>query len=246
MAEILVCEEHSQVYDAWVARKLSGLHLTHIDFHCDMRGLLLDRRRSRAYFIDGTDANVDIADSGNFIAHAIANGIVTSLRWVHDEHGGRKYDSGTVKYESDLSALPHRIRHKLRGNEDFPVNYEEMTFDQWDGAVDGDHLDIDWDGIASIDYELSHIRSLMDRFLDCNLSRIPETTYLAYSPGYSHPDRTVFEEFIERLASKFSADVVRLPQPKLRPGYPTPPQALSSAQSLKYQFVLKLHRLGIY
>lgn len=100
--------------------------------------------------------------------------------------------------------------------------------------------------IASIDYELSHIRALMDRFLNLRLSKIPKTTYLAYSPGYSHPDRSLYEEFIERLASKFSAEVVRLPEPKLRPGYPKPPQALTPTMRLKYQLVLKLHRFGIF
>lgn len=146
MAEILVCEEHSQAYDTWLARGQRNLELTHIDFHCDMRGLLLDRHISRAYFIDGTDPEVDIPDSGNFLAHAIVNGTVKSLRWIHDEHGGRRYDTGVVKYESDLSALPHRIRHKLRRNEDFPVGFDEMTFDEWDGAMLGEHLSLDWDG----------------------------------------------------------------------------------------------------
>ena len=100
MAEMVVCEEHSQVYEIWRDRGQRGLRLSHVDFHCDMRGLLIDRPRARAYLIDGVEPRVAVVDSGNFIAHAIMEGIVSSIRWVHDTHGGRRYDSPGVKYES--------------------------------------------------------------------------------------------------------------------------------------------------
>jgi len=244
--EILVCEEHSQIYEIWQERRQSGLKLAHIDFHCDMRGLLLDIRRSRAYLINAAAPNIQVIDSGNFIAHAVIEGVVSSVRWIHDIHGGRRYDAGAVKFESDLTALSHRLLHYLRHDEEVPIMFEEITFDDWDGVRCGEHLDIDWDGIASIEYELPYIRRLMESFLDRGFNTVPETTYLAYSPGYSHPDRRLFEEFLERLALKFSAEIKRLPQPKLRPGYPQPPQDLAPSLRLKNQLVLKLRRLGIY
>ena len=34
--------------------------------------------------------------------------------WDRSNVRGRRYDTGTVKYESDLTALPHRLLHRLR------------------------------------------------------------------------------------------------------------------------------------
>ncbi len=246
MPEILVCEEHSQLYDVWRDRGLRGLHLTHVDFHCDMSGLLLDRKRGRAWFIDGTVPGESIPHSGNFLGHAIVEGIVSSVRWVHDPHGGRNYDTGTVKYETDVTARLRRVLHRRRATDGVPIQFEEMVFDDWEGPGVGEHLDIDWDGLASIEYDLDHIRRLTDGVLSRDFPSIPETTYLVYSPGYSHPDRGLYEDFIERLADKLSADVVRLPQPRLRPGYPKPPQEVTGLARLKQEVVLRFHRAGIH
>ena len=243
MPEILVADEHSQVYDTWRERGERGLALSHIDFHCDMRGLLIDRRRGRAYRIDSGDPRVNVADSGNFIAHAIVEGVVTGIRWVHDAFGGRRYDTGTVKYESDLSALPHRLLHRLRGGAEVPLEFEELTFDTWDGPRPGEHLDIDWDGLASIDYELAHIRKLTQGFLERDYACIPETTYLVYSPGYSHLDRSLFEDFLGRLAERFGAKVRRLPPPA---PIQEPGAVRRWAETAERRLVLAFHRLGIY
>ena len=53
---------------------------------------------------------------------------------------------GSSSTNPTCQALPHRIRHKLRRNEDFPVGFDEMTFDEWDGAMLGEHVSLDWDG----------------------------------------------------------------------------------------------------
>ena len=45
----------------------------------------------------------------------------------------------------------------------------------------GEHLDIDWDAIASVHYDLPHIRKLMETFLKRDFTPIPETTYVVYS-----------------------------------------------------------------
>ena len=50
---------------------------------------------SEACFIDGTVPGADTPHSGNFLAHAVMEGIVTSIRWVHHRRSGRKYDTGT-------------------------------------------------------------------------------------------------------------------------------------------------------
>jgi hypothetical protein len=246
MAEILVCEEHSQVYDSWQERGQRNLAISHVDFHCDMSGLLLHRRRGEARFIDGTVPGVDKPHSGNFLAHAVLEGIVTSIRWVHHRRGGRKYDTGTVKHEYDLSAVVSRCRARRADLPVVPVQFDEMTFDRWDGVREGELLNIDWDGLASIEYPESLIDRLTADFLARDLGAVPATTYVAYSPGYSHPDRDRFEAFLSALAEKLGATVERMPDPPPRPGYPLPPQRLRGADRLKRAAVLAGHRVGIY
>jgi hypothetical protein len=91
MVEIIACEEHDQVYEIWRQRGLRNLRVTHVDFHCDMRGLLIDRPRQQAYFIGAPAARR--VDPGNFLAHAIMEGTVSALRWVHGPYGGRRTTS---------------------------------------------------------------------------------------------------------------------------------------------------------
>jgi hypothetical protein len=149
------------------------------------------------------------------------NGIVSSIRWIHDPHGGRRYDFvGRVRYEGDVTAIAHGLLHRLRGGHEVRIAFEELYFQDWDGVQPGEYLDIDWDAIASIEYQPSHIRKLMDDFLNREFSVIPETTFLVFSPGYSHHDRNMFEEFAKRLKEKFSARIVRLPEPIRQPGSP--------------------------
>lgn len=243
MPEILVAEEHVQVYEVWKERGLMGLALSHIDFHDDMRGLLIDRRRGRAWLIDRGDPRIRAADSGNFLAHAVVEGRVASVRWIHDGFGGRAHDIGTVKYESDLTALPHRLLHKLRGEADFPLRFEELLFERWRGPEPGEHLDIDWDGLASVDYDPARIERLTRLVLELPFPAIPEVTNLVYSPGYSHPDRGLMEEFLAALAGKLQAKVVRLPPP--------PPLAEKAAprrfaEAAEKRVVLALKRIGIH
>lgn len=245
MPEITVCDEHGQVYDLWRRRAAAGLRVVHVDFHCDMRGLLIDRGRQRVRFLTA-DGRIPRADSGNYLGVAMAEGIVAAVRWVHDRHGGRRYDAGTVKYVGDLSLWPGRIRRPRHSPDWTPCEFEEVGLEGWDGPAAGDHLDIDWDGLASIDYPRTHSRELVERFLAAEWSQVPAHTYLAKSPGYSDPDPEFFEEFVERLAEKLGARVTRLPPPSLPEGYPKPPQDLRRAERIKYRAVLALHRAGIY
>ena len=207
MTEIFVAEEHSQLYDLWLERGSRALSVCHVDFHCDMRGLLIDRRLGRARFVNRRVPYIHRLDSGSYLSHALMNGIVAKLRWVHDDFGGRSYDYlHCVKYLTDFSALCYRLPGAARWA---PVSYAECTFADWDGPQPGEFLDIDWDGIAFVDYDENHIRRLMAEVLERDFE--PEGVFLARSPGYCHPSDDLFEEFIAGLEKKFGAEASRIP-----------------------------------
>lgn len=207
MTELIVAQEHSQLYDLWIQNGEKDLAICHVDFHDDLRGLLIDRKRGAARFVSKHIPYIHMRDPGSFLSHAIMEGIVTKLRWVHDEYGGRKYDSSVVKYESDLTALPYRIFPA----KEVKVKFSEHTFKDWGGVQNGEHLDIDWDGIAFIDYDISHIRSLMSEILDHNYPTDMPRVYLVLSPDYCHPDIKLFDEFIRLLEKKFNTTAKHMP-----------------------------------
>ncbi|MBJ6727310.1 hypothetical protein [Geomesophilobacter sediminis] len=240
MTELVIAEEHSQIYDLWLERKERNLSVCHIDFHCDMRGLLIDRRSGRARFVTKHIPYVHRNDSGSYLSHAIMNGIVTKLRWVHDEFGGREYDYvHCVKYESDFTALPYRRRRSLQWQ---PIDYVEQTFESWGGPLPEEQLDIDWDGLAHADYDLNLVRQLTAQILDRQFS--PKRIFLARSPGYSNPDLDLFEGFIAQLERKFHTRALRLQPP------PSPKEKGSRWWSLYSKFdraTLKvMHELGLH
>lgn len=207
MCTIYVAEQHDQLLTLWREQKASCMNLLHLDFHCDMRGMLIDRKAERAYriwdFHDGVD-------EGNFLAQAVFEGYVKSVRWVHDEPGGRAYDVGTVKYESDLSALLHRFVIALRGREGVPIRYSVVSYPEWDGLAGDECLDIDWDFFASQEYSADSIQGRVEAFLGLEFHRTPKEIYVSYSPGYCHPSRDLFQYFVTDLARLFRADVVEL------------------------------------
>ena len=84
---IYLIERHDQLLDIWRAQNATNLRVAHLDFHCDMRGLLIDRTAGCAYDIGALRAGVD---QGNFLAHAILQGRVQRVRWRHDVPGGQK------------------------------------------------------------------------------------------------------------------------------------------------------------
>lgn len=208
MTVIYVVEQHDQVLSLWQAQQASALRVLHLDFHCDLRGLLIDRSAQRAYRIwDRFQA----VDEGNFLTHAIEEGRVRGIRWVHDEPGGRKYDLGTVKYESDLSVQPYRWLLTLRGTGGYPLAYEVLPYQNWLGINEGECLDIDWDFFACTAYPAETIQNRVNAFLAREFPVVPDHVYLCYSPNYSHPTRPQFQQFVKDLAQIFRAEVVQVP-----------------------------------
>ena len=148
-----------------------------------MRGLLIDRRLGKARYVWQCDPYMNRLDSGSFLAHAVMKGIVTNLRWVHDDFGGRKYDDlYCVKYETDFTALPFL---RAGGQSWAPLTFAEQTFGDWGGPRQGEHLSIDWDGLAFVDYDVNRIRGLMAEILE---RRVPTGEYFCVPfPGIQPP-----------------------------------------------------------
>jgi hypothetical protein len=144
-----------------------------------------------------------------------------------------------VKYESDFSALPYRLLGKKQC---MPVTYAERTFTDWDGPQPGEHLDIDWDGIAFADYDETLIRRLMAEILERDFE--PESIFMARSPDYCHPDQNLFEEFIVGLEKKFNVQAVHIPY--CRPAPPHPSIFWDSYRKVDQCILNRLHRLGVY
>ncbi|MFC1843893.1 hypothetical protein ACFLZ5_03810 [Thermodesulfobacteriota bacterium] len=240
MTDLIVADEHSLLYDLWLEQENPNLSVCHVDFHCDMRGLLIDRQKGRARYVWQSDPYMNRLDSGSFLTHAVMKGIVTSLRWIHDDFGGREYDDlYCVKYETDFTALPF----KFSGKDNWvPLTYEELTFADWHGPEHGEHLSIDWDGIAYKDYDEDHIRSLMAKILERKF--LPESIFVCRSPEYSHPDKTLFDQFTSSLEKKFKTQAVYLTakqHPSLNPTLPW-----KIYHQIEYRILRLMRKRGIY
>ena len=206
MNKIYVAEEHRQVLELWRKQGPNDIRLLHLDRHCDLRGLLIDRGSQTAYKITGSNS----ADNGNFLGHAFLEGMIRSIRWIHDKYGGRQNDIGTVKYKTDLSALPYRLMHFLKREPEIPICFDVIKYENWDNLTEGEHLDIDWDFFASNERLKGDIDKQSQEFLDRRFNYIPASTYICYSPQYSYPSRREFENFVTALAEKFKAKIIAI------------------------------------
>jgi|GEM_PF-642497 len=214
MPQIILADNHEQVYPVWQERKLQNITLTHLDFHCDMRGIMIDRKKGSAFFI--SERETTFIDRGNFLAHAIMGGIVSDLRWIHGPRGGRAYDVGpVVSYETDYLAPLHRYNHNRSGRKEVEFKFEESLLSDWQGIRKGEILDIDWDAFASVEYDAAHRDELVAEFFNREFPIVPALTTLIFSPGYSDPDRSLYSAFAERLAETFKAEIIELPKARL-------------------------------
>jgi len=168
------------------------------------------------------------------------NRVVSKLRWIHDDFGGRKYDDlYCVKYESDFSSLPFRLVNK---NKWVPLLYEELTFNDWAGPKKDEHLSIDWDGIAHADYDESRTLHLMAEFLEREYRS--KSIFVCRSPIYSQPDTTLLVEFITGLERKFKTRAHYLPLKQHRP--PQPSFLWKLYHHMEYRILRLMRKRGIY
>jgi hypothetical protein len=208
MTTIFVVEEHHQVLDLWRAQEARGLSVLHLDAHCDMRGLLINRKSQMAFRIWDKNRSVD---QGNFLTHAIMEGRVSKLRWVFNDYGGRKFDVGTVKYESDLTAIPYIWFSHHRRDSSIALDYQELEYNLWSNLEKGEILDIDWDFFAGLPVPFKIVQEHVAKFLQINFATVPDQIYVCYSAEFSHPSRALFLEFVSELARIFRAKERFLP-----------------------------------
>lgn len=204
MTTIYVAAEHHRLYWLWKEWSAKGLRLSHVDFHCDMRGLLVDRAAQRA--VVDRPRELGHVDQGNFLMHAVREGMVESIDWVHDPWGGRPHDLGTVRYASDLRSRLHGVPTEGW----MPLAYREQDLTGWTGPREGEHLDLDWDALACRVYRPEKVRALCQAFLDTPFRHRPDVVYFIYSYCSSHIDDVAFETFLDQLCRKLDARVERL------------------------------------
>jgi hypothetical protein len=206
---LYVIDQHEQLLELWRSVDAKCLKIAHLDFHCDMRGLLVDCHRQIAY----PAGNLQRLDEGNYLAYAILEKRVQSIHWIHHVPGGRKYDVGTVMYTTDLSVQPRRLLLALKRQQGIPIQYKVTEFTKWNGLVAGEFLDIDWDIFAAKDYLPNTIDSRVEEFFNKEITWRPKQISVCYSPRYSHPSREQFEKFVHRLSDIFHAEIVYIPAP---------------------------------
>jgi hypothetical protein len=171
---------------------------------------------------------------------------------VYNELGGRQNDVGTVKYESDLTAMPYRWLLALRGKRGLPIHYEVLPYTNWTGLAVGEYLDIDWDFFALAAYPEKAIQEHADAFINAEFHVIPEKVYVCYSPDYSQPSRLQFQGFVADLAGIFKAEVIHVhhqrdllaTSPYHKKYMPVP--LLRLTRQIYYKASLSLRKRGIY
>jgi len=243
---IYACEHHNEVLTLWQQQHLRGITLAHVDFHDDMRGLLVDRRHERAYPIGRLAEGNSKVDDGNFLAYAVLERRLDSVRWVHGAKGGRAWDLGIVRYETDIFALPHRIRQVLWQRQEYPFRFEEICLEKWNGLAQGERLSLDWDCFASILLDRAGVNSRVETFLGRLGAEVPPDTYIAYSPEYCHPTLEAFERLLFALERRFRQRIQWL-SPGLEWGELNPIGINSRLPRNPIErLILALRRIGIY
>jgi hypothetical protein len=243
---IYVLEHHDRLLELWREQDRREIRLVHVDFHDDLRGLLVDRSRGKAHPIGALARGQAPPDPGNFLAHAVMDGRLRSVLWVHGDPGGRAWDMGIVRYESDWLALHHRLAHRFRRGAEYALAFRELPLDGWAGCAPGDLLSVDWDCFASVLLDDAGLEARVKAFLERLGDTEPEETYVVYSPEYSHPSLGSFRGLVDELGRRFGQPVTWL-SPGLQEGRIEPrlPADRLPRDPLR-RLILLLRRRGFY
>lgn len=199
-------DQHDQLLHIWREIGATSLNVVHVDFHCDMRGLLVDRERQQGWQIPEVRQTLD---EGNYLRYAIFEGIVSSVTWVHGTPGGRLYDVHTVKYTSDWSSRFNQ--QAINESAPIPLPYQEVEMSQWPGIEGPAFLDIDWDTFADLSLPKSEIDQRVQQFLEKPLGNELLGVAICYSQHHSHDTRAQYNSFVRQMAERLEAEIVTVP-----------------------------------
>ena len=244
--KLYAIDQHDQLLHIWRELNASNLHVVHVDFHCDMRGLLVDRKRQLGWKISEVRSTLD---EGNYLRYGIFEDIVDGVTWVHGTPGGRMCDFHTLKYSTDWSTRFHR--KEMDAQKPKPLRYEVSTMGEWQGTDEQVFLDIDWDTFADQSLPVTEIDSRVEEFLSKPIGPNLRGIAVCYSRHHSHDTRERYDAFVSRLAEKFGAEVEKVEYVEGSNVIPLrmkliPPKIYSALQSIYHGFRLFLKRRGIY
>jgi hypothetical protein len=244
---IYVCEHHDEILSLWRRLELGGIRLAHVDFHDDLQGLIINRRRGIAFARRALLK--DEVHPGNFLAKAVIESRLDAVRWVHDIPGGRGWDTGVVKYTSDPSVMIGRIRRtiELKSMSKYKFEFEEIRLRKWTGPETGERLSVDWDCFASILQDRATVTERVNTFIAHLGDHIPVDSYFCYSPDYSHRDSlSAFIELVDLLSRRYGQNVEWL-SPGLKEGKLNPEGIDTTLPSAPLaRFRLFLRRYGLW
>ncbi|MBN2498639.1 MAG: hypothetical protein JXR96_28875 [Deltaproteobacteria bacterium] len=201
---IAVAAGHQRLLELWRERGQQRISLCHVDFHDDLRDLLIDRAARTARPLGRMRTRpLPPADDGSFLAHAVIEGRLRSVRWVHGRPGGRAWDLGIVRYRSDLFSWLRIVR----AGRERAFEFDEIEQARFRGLWAGEQLSIDWDFAAARQMEPAGIGLRVRDLLGRLGPNVPPETFLCYSPAHCHPSLGAFRELAAELARRFGQEL---------------------------------------
>jgi len=202
---LLVLSHHDRLLDVWRSEGRTGLRVAHLDAHCDMRGLVVDRARGEAALVEHRSAR-----PSNFLAIAAAEGRVASVRWVHDRRGGRRNDTFTVLFPEDMTCWPasRRLASYAQARR-FPFELRVEPLSSFRGVHPDEVLDVDWDLFFAPGKPPAAGERETRALLDLAWDPPPAEIALCSSPEYSNSRG--FDTFVHALAERVGALVETVP-----------------------------------
>lgn len=248
MTTVYVIDEHEQLLDIWRELNMRSIKLDHLDFHCDMRGMYVDRKKSQAAWVGSEPHGLD---EGNFISHAVMENRVDDVHWIHDEPGGRVYDLSGVIFESDYSYLiPWKRPRPETFRDGFMCRVTKLV--DWKGPSANRWLDIDWDTFSCVEIPRHSIESRVQRFCKQLKERseiAPQFITICLSAQYSHPMKDEFDAFVQNVAGVYDATIIYRPfeAEKLRSVSTNQEQGMNYLVKGMWLFLKRIsRRIGIY
>ncbi|MBI4866537.1 MAG: hypothetical protein HY816_06270 [Candidatus Wallbacteria bacterium] len=194
---LCVAREQEAMLDCLRRHGRRGMRFLHVDRHCDMRGWVVDRAGRRGGWLHGSGA----IDSGNVLAHAVAEGWIERVDWLHEPDAGREDDLGTFLTVEESGRWPWRLMGSSGPAEWRPFELSEWNDPSALNRWSGEGLGLDWDHFAPFPCSERAARRRMQEFLDALPRPWPELVFLCASPGYASAHLGLFDELVRAVHS---------------------------------------------